>query len=172
MHSISQCCCWAKAEQCCCYGCWVSLSARHYRLLFTDVLALKTACSCQGLSSQKWERELKASYWDRAAWWTSTPTEPVSPWNKLELLSSWAPTLQSPCCPTGACQPRVHTVGDKKDEGQEGQEKQTVGGVRMIHYQSFEGRGQLWHISTMKVNGTEDLQDNANGAETKAVTET
>lgn len=126
---ISQCCCLAKAEQRCCYGCWVSLSVRHSRVLSTNVLALKTAWSCLTLFSQKWD-----------VWWTSTPTGPASPWNKLELLSSWAPTLQSLYCPTGACQPTVHTAGDKKDEGREGEEKQTLGGVRMIRCQSLERR--------------------------------
>lgn len=43
------------------------------------------------------------------------PDEPASPWNKLELLSSWAPASQSPYCPTGACQPPAHTAGDKRE---------------------------------------------------------
>lgn len=121
MLSITQWCCCAKAEQRGYYGCWVSQSGRHSREFFPQMFWIYRRHAAARLSSPSSAREPKAPYWDWTAWWTSTPTEPASPWNKLELLSSWAPTSQSPYCPTGACQPRVHTAGGERERwGAEG----------------------------------------------------
>lgn len=94
-------CCLAAAELSICW----KLQSSFYSFGFQNYTTLRR------------KRELKDSYWDHADRWICTETEPASPWSKLELVSSWALTLWSPDCLTGAMQPQVHAVGDKKDEG-------------------------------------------------------
>lgn len=173
MHSISQCCCLAKAEQCCCYDCWVSLSARHSRLLFTDVLALKTACSCSALSFQKWERAEgvilgSCSLMNLYADWTRFTLK------QIRAAFFLGANLAISMLPYRSLSTQSSHSGRQERWGAGGARETDSGWSEDDPLSEFrtEGRGQLWHISTMKVNGTEDLQDNANGVETKAVTET
>ena len=159
MHYISQRCHCAKARRHCCLGCWLSLgelpeTSLHRCFGFTDSMQLPNSLLPE-------EVELKAPYWDHKAWWTSTPAEPASPWNKSEPLHgrrarNLHTALQEPVSP------RVHAAGDKggKMRGRRGnRNRQWVergsSSVRAVS----RGRRQLWHISRMKVNGTEDLQD-------------
>lgn len=113
-------------------------------------------------ASLRCERELKAPHWDRTAWWTSTPAEPASPWNKLELLSSWAPALPSPYFPTGACQPTVHTAGDKRERWGAGGGITTDSGWSgddLVSVCWVEGGGcsdtfQVWRLMAQKTSKT------------------